>query len=673
MRLKSARVQNYRSVRDTGWFGIEQDKTILVGPNEAGKSAVLTAIQQLKAPANVKKFDELRDYPRALYNDITKGKVTAKTTPVVTGVFALDAEDKALLPETFQGVSYELTRYLDNHASHDLVDAPTLPTFGSIRKELLRLQAHVDARVSAPVPGAAPEPKPSAKLTASTAGWTDNTLIDAQHGMTLRGWLDEATVLVDPNNSEQEKRLDDLIRATQVAATREKVLDTLYKRVPIFVLFSNYFRVRLLIHLAHLAQRLASGVLDDDAYDYGNSCLLKLLGFTAQQLSDLGRVSEPNPKQTELVEANRDQLDKRGYQLNAASVRLTQEIRAVWNPDSGRAEADKLRVTADGQYLKVSVEDELGVEIELNQRSEGFQWLVSFFVVFFAEASDKHENAILLLDEPGVSLHALKQREFRSTISRLAQNNQTIYTTHSPFLVGPGELDLVRVVELIDRTVGTKVHTTITSSDGAALLPLQEALGYDLAQSLFAQERNLVLEGLTDQWYIEAVSGLLTAEGKTKLNEKIALITANAASKVVYFATILHAHKLKVAALLDSDTAGDQAASQDVLVHQLGHKGIIRTKDHVNSIAKAEIEDLLRDTLPIIARDKLGWDVVDLVGKRPSQPLLDLFEREVEDFSKYKLAKAFVRWSRDNDASALSSNERKRWNSLISAIKSALR
>lgn len=43
---------------------------------------------------------------------------------------------------------------------------------------------------------------------------------------------------------------------------------------------------------------------------------------------------------------------------------------------------------ADGQYLKVVVEDELGVEIELDQRSEGFQWLVSFFVVFFAEAAD---------------------------------------------------------------------------------------------------------------------------------------------------------------------------------------------------------------------------------------------------------------------------------------------
>ncbi|MBF4269828.1 OLD family endonuclease, partial [Vibrio anguillarum] len=130
-------------------------------------------------------------------------------------------------------------------------------------------------------------------------------------------------------------------------------------------------------------------------------------------------------------------------------------------------------------------------------------------IVFFSEAMDKHENAILLLDEPGMSLHALKQRDFRETISRLAENNQTLFTTHSPFLVGPDELDIVRVVEMKERTLGTKVHTTLSSEDPAGLLPLQEALGYDLANSLFSQQRNLILEGLTDYWYIEATAQLM--------------------------------------------------------------------------------------------------------------------------------------------------------------------
>ena len=85
----------------------------------------------------------------------------------------------------------------------------------------------------------------------------------------------------------------------------------------------------------------------------------------------------------EALQRYRDQLDTRSYQLNAASVRLTKEIQGVWVPNRKSAEANRLRVSVDAQYLKVAVEDDLGVEIELDQRSEGFQWLVSFFIVFF--------------------------------------------------------------------------------------------------------------------------------------------------------------------------------------------------------------------------------------------------------------------------------------------------
>ncbi len=81
--------------------------------------------------------------------------------------------------------------------------------------------------------------------------------------------------------------------------------------------------------------------------------------------------------------------------------------------------------------------DDIGVEVELDQRSEGFRWPASFFVVFRAQAKEKLTNAILLLDEPGLHLHALKQREFRRTLDKLAQDNQIVYTTHSPFMVCP--------------------------------------------------------------------------------------------------------------------------------------------------------------------------------------------------------------------------------------------
>lgn len=669
MKLKTAQIQNYRSVRDTGVFDVEAAKTILVGPNEAGKTAVLQALQQINPPKGAKTFDALRDYPRAKYNDITARRVDPEKAPVATVTFMLDEEDLAALPASMRGITgYTFTRYIANNYSHALIGAPALPTVGSIKKDAVRLATHVDSRP--PVPeGAAPSTTQTDRLNALLKDCRDELVMSTPLSAKLKAWVDALVARADDS---EDTRIDWLSAAFSIAADREAALQALHKRIPVFVLFSNYFRVRPLIHLGLLAGRLASNTLDDEQYDYGNKCLLQLLGFTARDLSDLGKAPEPPANQPEALKTYRDQLDKRKYQLNAASVQLTGEIRSVWKPSSTRPEADRLRLDADRQYLKVVVEDELGVEIELDQRSEGFQWLVSFFIVFFAEAADKHENAILLLDEPGMSLHALKQREFRETVTRLAAKNQTIYTTHSPFLVGPNELDYVRVVELNDRNVGTKVHTTITSSDPAALLPLQEALGYDLAQSLFAQHRNLVLEGLTDEWYLEGVAILFADSGEVKLNDKIALITADTAGKVVYFATILHANNLKVAALLDSDSAGDAAAKQDTLVHKLGQKGILRTKDYASGVAKAEIEDLLRDTLPIIARDQLGWDVVDQVAQQASRPLVDIFS-SVDGFSKYKLAKAFLRWTRENGFDALSETERAAWAKLITAINAALK
>jgi len=413
--------------------------------------------------------------------------------------------------------------------------------------------------------------------------------------------------------------------------------------------------------------------LDDDYYDYGNQCLLRLLGFKARELSSLGKANEPKPGDNEGWRQYRDQLDRRAYQLNSASVRLTEELRNVWKPDAKRAEAERLRIVADGQYLKVVVEDDLGVEIELDQRSEGFQWLVSFFVVFFAESADKHRNSVLLLDEPGMSLHGLKQQEFRSTISRLAESNQLIYTTHSPFLVGPDELNLVRVVEMTNRSEGTKVRTNTTAEDPAALLPLQESLGYDLAQTLFSQNRNLLLESLTDFWYIEAVSQMMRDAGIIDLNQRIELLPTNGAAKVAYFATILHAKKLKVAALLDSDAESDRAMNQDELVQALGQKAILRTKDAGNGMRTPRVEDLLRDTLVRVGKNRLGWDVASAASKEHDCSIVDLFANEVTDFSRYKLAKAFVRWTRDHNASDLSEDERGAWKRLIEKINVSLK
>jgi predicted ATP-dependent endonuclease of OLD family len=624
MRLIKARVENYRSIIDTGVFEIEKLKTILVGPNESGKTILLQAIQQLNAPSEIDGFDVIRDYPRAHYNDISTKKVLPKNIRVVTGYFELEDEEKEEIPSEYHKCIFKKIKYLDNKTYNSLENAPDKLKLSDIKKNFLRMVSYMDKQYDK-----ADGNEPSKAFNKLIEDIPASSILDKDISSKLLKFIESNISLVNEEDTKEEERYDELIRKLKLYEEREKVMKVLDNKIPVFILFNNYYKVKPNIHLEHLAIRTEKNLLDDKSYDYGNLCLLKLLGFSARELSNLGKAQCPDSKNKEAFKNYKDKLDTRSYQLNAASVKLTREIREVWNPSTNRPEADKLKIVADGQYLKVVVEDTIGVDIELDQRSEGFQWLVSFYIVFFAEAIDKHKNSILLLDEPGLSLHGLKQREFRETISKLAVKNQVIYSTHSPFLVGPDELDLVRVVELKDRDEGTKVHTTITSSDPAGLLPLQEALGYDLAQSLFSQQRNLILEGLTDFWYLEAVSQLFKNNDRDYINENIALVFGNSAGKVVYFATILHAHNLKVAALLDSDNAGNQAAQQESLVHTLKNKNILRTKDYVESINNAEIEDLLRSTLVKIVKVNYDVDLERLSKAQSTRPIVDIFKEKI--------------------------------------------
>lgn len=175
MRLIKARITKYRSIRDTGYFDIENAKTILVGPNEAGKTALLQALQQLNPPTGVKGFDALRDYPRSEYNDITTKKVEPSKVTVVEGHFTLEPEDKEALSDEFRSCSYLRGKRLDNSLWHRLDGGPTIPDYGAIKKDLARLCAHIDGR--AKPAEQSPTPKPSTTLEPITTNWDDSTRI----------------------------------------------------------------------------------------------------------------------------------------------------------------------------------------------------------------------------------------------------------------------------------------------------------------------------------------------------------------------------------------------------------------------------------------------------------------------------------------------------------------
>ena len=671
MRIASAHVTSYRSVIDSGSFDIEQDKTILVGINEAGKTALLKAIQSINAPQGTPPIDYLADYPRGNLNDLQRGLVKLEDVKVAEVTFNLDDDDLKLIPPQWNLAArptLTMHRYLNNVRKYSVSGFPDVPLFGSVRKDLVRLRAHVHSRADS-----------QAALDAidELAVCSDADSIEGADATKLQEVLAVVLPFVDEDNTTEENRWSRLDAASKISSECTAVVNTLVPKLPLLVYYSTYFTVRPRIDLESLAARQARGDIDEE-YDFGNLCLLKLLGFTTAELSELGAGAPTKPvdyvanetsrrNHDEALASHQRKLDDRQYRLNAAGVTLTRDIRRVWGDDTLQ-----LRIIADGQYLKVMVVNDLGVEVELDQRSEGFRWLVSFFVVFRAQAQGDLAGAVLLLDEPGLSLHALKQQEFRKTISLLAEGNQIIYTTHSPFMVGSDELGFVRVVEMISHEQGTRVHTRLQVDDPRSIFPLQAALGYELAQGMFSQKKNLVCEGVTDMFYLTAVNDAAEADGAIAFKGSPAIIPAGTASKVAYFCTIYVSQNLNVVALLDSDNAGNMAASQDSMVALLQKKSILRTGDFIDPLIRgAEIEDLFRTTLAGVAKS-LGWDSVATIQSDSGRPVISILQQEHgKAVSKWKLAKAFTSWLRDNGYSSLGNDERTSWEKLAAAINKA--
>jgi predicted ATP-dependent endonuclease of OLD family len=129
---------------------------------------------------------------------------------------------------------------------------------------------------------------------------------------------------------------------------------------------------------------------------------------------------------------------------------------------------------------------------------------------------NRNSDIILLLDEPGLSLHARAQKDLLDAIdSNFTGPRQVIYTTHSPFMVRTESLDRVRIVEDKGPAEGAVVSNEAgKTSDPDTLFPLQAALGYDIAQNLFIGNRNILMEGTSDFAYLTAFSSYLRSKGR---------------------------------------------------------------------------------------------------------------------------------------------------------------
>ncbi|MBC6606159.1 AAA family ATPase [Hymenobacter sp. BT188] len=157
-------------------------------------------------------------------------------------------------------------------------------------------------------------------------------------------------------------------------------------------------------------------------------------------------------------------------------------------------------------YFKFFVETKSGELLEPNKRSQGFKWFLSFYLHLVAEDKRK-DGLIILFDEPGLHLHSKAQSDMMSVFEDLAEKNQIIYSTHSPYLIDSNKLHRIRLI--INTNEGTKVEKLTTNANGKAhdaLKPIIDAIGLDMRNSFSPSMggKNVIVEGISDYYYFKS-------------------------------------------------------------------------------------------------------------------------------------------------------------------------
>lgn len=577
MRLESFTVSNYRSINDSGQVRASRI-TALLGRNESGKSNLLKALESLNPAGGIKALNPTKNFPR----DRRLSECT-DDTQVLDSRWELDDDDREALAEVFPraaaathatvGRRYGTMRYIGFEGLSPL-DFNAAEIKQSVKKVAAAAKAAADKL----------EDGPKAALTASAETFEAQAASKkigfslAQDISTAIKALSKALAAANADlTTKQGEALDALDSSCEArindeeenAAGRKWVVSQL----PLFVFIDEYPELPGKQNIAQFLHRKQNGQLTDEDKCFEKLC--KVADLDPAKLQQL--LSKADPE-------TRNQL------VNRASALVTKEIRRLW-----KDRALKVRFNIDGDYFETLVSDPnsiYDVEVNLEDRSRGFQWFFAFYIVFAADTQGgSADDAILLLDEPGLYLHARSQgdllKHFRDDF-----NNQIIYSTHSPFMVPTNDLDSVRTVNISEES-GTTVSND-PSGDARTLFPLQAALGYDLAQSMFVGPNSMIVEGVTDYWYLSAVSSHLLDAGQQSLNPEITMTPAGGAQKVSYMVALLTSEDLNVLVLLDSEKEA-KATKDDLVKNKLiAEQNVLFVGESFPTPpAEADIEDLL--------------------------------------------------------------------------------
>jgi len=586
VKLRKFIVREFKSIWDSGPVEVDEQVTCLVGKNESGKTALLTALYRTNPiiPEDAV-FDDTSDYPKreAGNYSLEVGRGTRKEAVVVDCHWELEASDSEVIanifgPSVLKEKNFQILTYYGRKKRKFKINIDESAAKKHLAKNQLFSDELQDALISAEdwekfteVLAHAEDPLAAEKAEAEAAA-------DAEMVTHASETLEAIKVCKEIT-----------LQISQYGFDRYISNRLIWPRVPKILYFDEYYKVKGQANLNSLIERE-----DNESMDESDRSLLGLMN-----LAQLDHRKIVNATRTAALVNDSE----------SAGQRLTNKIMKYWSQNKhiqikfevreGRSEDPE--GMQGGTNLWVEIQNTQSLEkIPLDFRSHGFVWFLSF-LARHENIKRENQDVIILLDEPGLSLHGSAQGDLLKYFDKELSSHQLIYTTHSPFMIDPRKFGRVRIVQdlgvdkvksLSEEQYGTKVLPNIYDATGDSLFPLQAALGYEIHQTLFVGPNILVVEGPSDLLYLQAISCALERDGRTGLSEKWTITPVGGSGKVSTFVSLLVPQRgMNIAALLDIQSSDRQNIENLYKSKMLKKKQVLIYAKYVGA-DEADLEDM---------------------------------------------------------------------------------
>jgi energy-coupling factor transporter ATP-binding protein EcfA2 len=254
-------------------------------------------------------------------------------------------------------------------------------------------------------------------------------------------------------------------------------------------------------------------------------------------------------------------------------------------------------------YLEFWIKDE-GERLYPKQRSRGVRWFLSFYMELKASATLSSKQLVLLVDEPGVSLHARAQEDVLKVFEDIKDKIQVIYTTHSPHLVEINKLHRVLAVQRDDldslrSTTRILDPLRLSAASPDTLTPLQSILGNPMEGDGFSVKRvNLIVNDTGSFYLLNAIILLMGFKGK------ICVIPSTNVSSIPLLCNILmgwgmdfavllfeNDEEIKIAELLKNTVFKTDISGRELIIRMpetfLNSEDLLSTLDFKNHILES--------------------------------------------------------------------------------------